>query len=196
MSQKFSTETELINACIAANNDARQELYQRFYGKMMALCLRYTKNRDDARDVLHEGFLKVFDGLGSFRNAGSLEGWIRTIMVNASILQYHKQNKLRITHSSLEDDEGEQTAESFVADDDIIAKIGYEELLQLIRGLPPAYQTVFNLFAIEGYGHKEIAEMLDISEGTSKSNLFKARTKLQQQINLLAETPNTTYNVQ
>ncbi|SFC20323.1 RNA polymerase sigma-70 factor, ECF subfamily [Flexibacter flexilis DSM 6793] len=192
------TDKTLVEGCIAGNNAAREALYKLYYGKMLSLCLRYTQNRDQARDLMHEGFLKVFESIGMFKSEGSLEGWIRRIMVNIAIAHYHKQNKLRLTHSAITetDEDDHHTETALISDDDIVAKISYEELLQLIRGLPAAYQTVFNLYAIEGYTHKEIAEMLQISEGASKSNLFKARAKLQQQVTQLLNTQDSYNNVQ
>ncbi|TAE18563.1 MAG: RNA polymerase sigma factor [Bacteroidetes bacterium] len=180
-------EEQMLKGCQAGQAHAQQKLYQQFYGKMMSVCLRYAKDREEAQDILQEGFIKVFASLSHFKNEGSLEGWVRRIMVNTAINHYHRYKKQQ-AETSLDHDLQEQYSLTHNFDDiDVIQKINYEELLLLIRSLPPAYQTVFNLYVIEGYSHKEIGEMLQINEGTSKSNLAKARMKLQKQINTLLD---------
>ncbi|HXB41542.1 MAG TPA: RNA polymerase sigma factor [Bacteroidia bacterium] len=169
---------KLIKKCIEGDRRAENELYTLFSAKMYAICYRYSKNKEEAKDILHEGFLKVFENLKNFKNEGALEGWIRRIMVNTAIYKYRQRSKLypiisidniRVLHHS---------------DEDIISRINAKELICMIQKLPPAYQMVFNLYVFEGYKHKEIAEELGISEGTSKSNFFEARAILQQAINV------------
>lgn len=173
-------EKKMIKGCTKGNPRDQKMLYELYYGKMMGICQRYTKTRDEAKDVLHEGFIKVFAHLSDYKGEGSLEGWMRKIMVNTSINFYHKQKKLN-SHICI-DENIEDHAEISNLDEQAFQKMAYDDLLQLIRSLPPAYQTVFNLYVIEGYNHKEISQMLNISEGTSKSNLAKARMKLQKQL--------------
>ena len=180
-------EEKILHGCQTGQAQAQQMLYQLFYGKMMSVCQRYARDREEAKDILQEGFIKVFTHISLFKGDGSLEGWIRRIMVNTAINHYHKQKK-QYLETSLEEDLKEQYSLANSYDDlDIIQKINYDALLLLVRSLPPAYQTVFNLYVIEGYSHKEIGEMLQINEGTSKSNLAKARMKLQKQIYTLLD---------
>jgi len=143
---------------------------------MYGVCLRYCGSRDDAQDILHEGFLKIFEKIRQFEFRGSFEGWIRRIMVNTALERYRNQNKfVSIRDDSIEDYE---KPEDFDISEDITAK----ELMEMIEDLSPQYRMVFNMYAIEGYSHKEIAELLGITEGTSKSNLSRARVILQEKI--------------
>ncbi|MCU0445913.1 MAG: sigma-70 family RNA polymerase sigma factor [Microscillaceae bacterium] len=174
-------EQTIIQGCRAGKAKYQEMLYELYYGKMMSVCLRYARDREEARDILQEGYIKVFNGIANFKGDGSLEGWIRRIMVNTAINHYHKNKKYNL-HSSIEEDFNDPP-ENALYDDKVIQEMNYEDLLKLIRTLPPAYQTVFNLYVLEGYNHKEIGELLNINEGTSKSNLAKARMKLQKQLN-------------
>jgi RNA polymerase sigma factor (sigma-70 family) len=169
--QSNSEEARLIAGCLAEERWAQKQLYEKHYGKMMGLCLRYSNNPEDAKDILNEGFIKVFRYLQRYKVGTSLEGWIRRIMINTSIDYYRKA----IRHRT---EDLEQAEQSPAIHEDPICKYSAKEILSIIQQLPPSYRTVFNLFAIEGYSHKEIAEQLDISESTSRSNLVKARTKL------------------
>ncbi|MBI4646744.1 MAG: sigma-70 family RNA polymerase sigma factor [Bacteroidia bacterium] len=181
-SDKIAVE-KFVNACIKGERKEQQILYQSFYGKMLAVCIRYASNYEEARDILHDGFIKVFTSLNSFKNLGSLEGWIRKIIVNNAIdyirkngsylLDYHED-----TMSEIRDDSDE------VLDYQEEINIKAEVVLDLIQKLTPAYKTVFNLYVIENYSHKEIAEKLNISVGASKSNLFKAKMKLKELLNI------------
>jgi RNA polymerase sigma factor (sigma-70 family) len=186
-----SPEEKIIKGCCSGKAKYQQMLYEKYYGKMMSICLRYAKDPEEAKDILQEGYIKVFSHLKDFKGDGSLEGWIRKIMVNTAINFYHKNKKLEL-NSSIEDDYHE-LQDMTMSEENIIQKMAYDDLLKLIRTLSPAYQTVFNLYAIEGYSHKEIAEMLNINEGTSKSNLAKARMKLQKQ---MGEWLNEKYDTQ
>lgn len=169
--QSNSEEARLIAGCLAEERWAQKQLYEKHYGKMMGICLRYSNNQEDAKDILNEGFIKVFRYLQRYKVGTSLEGWIRRIMINTSIDYYRKA----IRHRT---EDLEQAEQSPSIDEDPICKYSAKEILSIIQQLPPSYRMVFNLFAIEGYTHKEIAEQLDISESTSRSNLVKARTKL------------------
>jgi RNA polymerase sigma factor (sigma-70 family) len=165
-------ERDLIQACVARERWAQQKLYEEFYGKMMGVCLRYANNDDDALDILHEGFIKVFKHISSYQPGTALSAWIRRIMVNTAI-DYYRKNVRRRT-------EDLETAYDLSNDDaDAISQCNEQDILNAITQLTPAYRTVFNLYVIEGYSHKEIAEQLEITESTSRSNLVKARLKLQ-----------------
>jgi RNA polymerase sigma factor (sigma-70 family) len=165
-------EAELIQACARKERWAQKWLYEEHYGKMMAVCLRYANNPDEALDILHEGFIKVFKNISHYQPGTSLSAWIRRIMVNTSIDYYRKTIRRRT--------EDLETAFNLQAGDpDAISQCSEQEILQTIQQLSPAYRAVFNLYVIEGYSHKEIGDMLGITESTSRSNLVKARMKLQ-----------------
>jgi RNA polymerase sigma factor (sigma-70 family) len=165
-------ERDLIQACIARERWAQQKLYEEYYGKMMSVCLRYANNEDDALDILHEGFIKVFKHIASYQPGTALQAWIRRIMVNTSIDYYRKTIRRRT--------EDIETAYSLSnGDADAISQCSEKDILLAITQLTPAYRTVFNLYVIEGFSHKEIGDQLGITESTSRSNLVKARLKLQ-----------------
>jgi RNA polymerase sigma-70 factor (ECF subfamily) len=185
---KFSLNTrilyeqkELIKRCIAGERKAYEQLYEQYGRKMLVVCNRYVQERSEAQDLLQEGFIKVFKHLSSFKNEGSFEGWIQKIMVNVALQHYQKSIKA-YNHVSI----GELSIEMQLSnDEDILGQIHAEVLLKLIQELPPSYKMVFNLYVFEGLKHREIAERLGISEGTSKSNLNDARKILQYKITLL-----------
>lgn len=152
--------------------------------KMFGVCLRYAKDRTEAEDNLQEGFIRVFTYIKKFRHEGSLEGWIRRIMVNVSLEKFRKQNVMHPV-------EDIQLYETNQYSDNIIEKITADELLDLIKELPPRYQMVFNLFVIEGMNHKEISEEMGITEGTSKSNLARGREILKRKVAELYGDMNT-----
>ncbi len=164
-------ENDLISACIRNDRDAQQLLYQEYYGKMMGVCLRYSNNKDDALDILHEGFIKVYKNISKYQPGTSLSAWMRRIMVNTAI-DFYRKNVRRRT-------EDLETAYSISTDaPDAISQVTEKEILAAVQTLSPAYRSVFNLYVIEGYSHKEIANQLGITESTSRSNLVKARHKL------------------
>jgi RNA polymerase sigma factor (sigma-70 family) len=164
----------LIKGCIAGERAFQTKLYDLFAPKMLGVCLRYAKNREEAEEILHEGFLRVFTYIGKFTGSGSFEGWIRKIMVNCALLRY--RNKSYLQPVTRLDSSGYNTADTT----DIESNFDAKELLSLVQSLPPGYRIVFNLYVFEGYKHREIAEALGISEGTSKSNLSDARVFLQK----------------
>ena len=166
---------KIVKGCLKHNQADQYELYSRFSSRMYGVCLRYAASHDEAQDILQEGFIKVFENLANFRDKGSLEGWIRRIIVNTAIEKYRE----RVYHLSVDDvsENGHLSHENHG-----LANLGMNDLLGLIQTLPAQYRLVFNLFAIEGYSHKEIGEILDISESTSRSNLSRARLLLQQKI--------------
>jgi RNA polymerase sigma factor (sigma-70 family) len=165
-------ERDLVQACIARERWAQQKLYEDYYGKMMSVCLRYANNEDDALDILHEGFIKVFKHIASYQPGTALQAWIRRIMVNTAI-DYYRKNIRRRT----EDLESAYDLDNKEAD--AISQCSEKDILLAITQLTPAYRTVFNLYVIEGFSHREIGEQLGITESTSRSNLVKARMKLQ-----------------
>ena len=166
---------ELIKQC--ANNDhkAQKEIYQLFAGKLFSICLKYSKNKQEAQDNFQDGFIVIFDKIGQFNFKGSFEGWLKRVMINTVLLKYRKKNVLNIVTEDIPD---EVIVE---VDDD---EISLDFLLNLINELPDRYRLVFNLYALDGYAHKEISEMLQIAEGTSKSNLARARAILKQKIEI------------
>lgn len=170
--------TEIINGSIKGEVDSQRKLYNLLSDKMFALCLQYTKDEDEAKDFMQEGFIKVFKNLKQFKFSGSFEGWVRRIIIN-TIIEHFRSKKMRYSAMDIVDYSDDFKLDSVV--DDLSA----QDILKIVRGLSPQYRTVFNLYAIEGYSHKEIAEKLGISEGTSKSNLSRARSILQKRLNQL-----------
>ena len=170
----------IIKGCVAGKNASRELLYKQFAGKMWAICLRYSQDHDQAKDILQDGFIKIFDKISQFEGRGNFEGWIRRIMVNTALAEFRKHRYLSIEAFQNKDYDHEFSENSD-------CDIAVEELLEVIKELPPQYKMVFNLYAIEGYNHKEIGEMLGISEGTSKSNLSRAREILKAKVTLKLE---------
>jgi len=168
-------ERDLIRACIAGDRAMQQELYRRFAPKMYAVCMRYANNADDAQDLLQEGFIKVFRNLEKFRAEGSFEGWVRRVFVNTSIEHFRRKNTL---YSITEKEE------NIIEDADITAldNLAEKDIINLVQELSPGYRTVFNMYVVEGYSHKEIGNILGISEGTSKSQLARAKAILQKKV--------------
>lgn len=170
------TERELVQGCLKEDRRCQELLYARYARRMYAVCLRYARHELEAQDLMQEGFIRVFDKLGSFRMEGSLEGWVRRIMVHTAINHYRRksvqQERLGLEHVP-------ETPVAELAVD----RLGEQDLLLLIARLPAGYRMVFNLYAVEGFDHAEIAEMLGFGESTSRSQLAKARRILQQRIN-------------
>ncbi|HOO99204.1 MAG TPA: RNA polymerase sigma factor [Bacteroidales bacterium] len=168
---------DIIKGCLKGNRRDQELLYRRFASRMYAVCLQYSGNDEEARDILQEGFIKIFENLANYKHEGSFEGWIRRIMVNTSLEKYRSKNLLHRVDDI--DQIQEPDAEPY---NDDYAGLQAVDLMGIIRELPPKYRMVFNLFAIEGYSHKEISAMMNISEGTSKSNLSRARVILQRKV--------------
>jgi RNA polymerase sigma factor (sigma-70 family) len=166
-------EHDFVAALARQERWAQQALYEQHYGKMMGVCLRYAGSRDEALDLLHEGFIKVFQRIGSYRPGTSLPAWIRTIVVNTCI-DYYRKNARRRTEDLAD------VRHLHNDDPDVLSNLTEQEILAAVQELSPAYRAVFNLYVVEGYSHKEIADALDITESTSRSNLVKARAKLQE----------------
>jgi RNA polymerase sigma factor (sigma-70 family) len=174
----------LVKGCLANDPRSQQRVHELFYGKMLAVCLRYTKNMDHAKDILQDGFIKVFRSMDRFDHAGSFEGWIRRIMVNTAIDHFRQSKNAYLLLGQ------ERSIEDFADADeeDVRADETAEELFELkptdvinaMQKLTPAYRTVFNLYVFEEMAHKDIAEALGINIGTSKSNLAKAKANLKK----------------
>jgi len=181
--EKELVDRELIRRCLDGDQRAQKELYEYHSAKMYALCLRYCDNRDTAKDMLQEGFVRVFRSLAKFRHEGSFEGWMKRIMVNQCIEQYRKE-KSDPWFSDV------QEAYHIGVDDQTFSRLGMQDLMRAVQSLPRGYRTVFNLYAIEGYTHKEIGDQLSISENTSKTQLLKARNMLRRMIAAMEGSSN------
>ncbi|NLY24170.1 MAG: sigma-70 family RNA polymerase sigma factor [Bacteroidales bacterium] len=186
-------DSQLIIACKKQDSNAQKALYEKYAPLMMAVCLRYCREEETARDLLHDGFIRVFTQISSYRGNGSFEGWLRRIFVNLALENYRKEKQKNrfleeygIMHTHM--DEGP-------ADDLLdIENIPREEVLEMIRELPPGYRTVFNLFIFEDMSHKEIAQQLGINEAASRSQFFRAKTILQKKISAILNQSNSKYN--
>lgn len=171
-------DEQILQGCINREEKSQKAFYQFFSSSMFGICLRYSNTREDARDILQDGFVKVFTKLGQFSGKGSLEGWMKRIFINTA-LEHYRVNKVYQQQSDV--DEAKKVASPALA----IGNITQKEILAVMEKLPTGYRTILNLFAIEGYTHAEIAEMLGISEGTSKSQLSRARQSFIQTWNQL-----------
>jgi RNA polymerase sigma-70 factor (ECF subfamily) len=170
---KSTTLEALIKGCEAGDSRAQRVLYERFSGRMLSICMRYMGRRDKAEDIMINAFMKIFDKIGSYKAEGSFEGWMRRVVVNDCLSEIRKERNMYL----------EVSVEEVSEEPDFDLLDGYleaEDLLRMVEELPVGYRTVFNLYAIEGYSHKEIGEQLGISENTSKSQLSRARTLLQK----------------
>ncbi len=172
---------KMIKGCLQGRKTDQYRLYAMHAKKMFGVCLRYAANHDEAQDVLQEGFIKVFQNLNSYKGKGSLEGWIRRIIVNTAIEKYRE----KMYHLSMDDIAHEEIAINHqnLPTDTLQAK----DILALVQKLPVQYRLVFNLYALEGYSHKEIGDKLRISESTSRSNLARARVILKEKLNKESE---------
>jgi RNA polymerase sigma-70 factor (ECF subfamily) len=166
---------QLINDCKAGRRTAQAKLYELYAPTLFGVCLRYSRDETEAEDTLHEGFITIFNKIGQYAFKGSFEGWMKRIVVNISL----EKCRTRFRMTTVEDI---SIYESSSINEDAYAELNANQLLGMIRSLSPRYQAVFNLYAVDGYTHKEIAEMLGIDEGTSKSNLSRARKILQDKI--------------
>jgi RNA polymerase sigma-70 factor (ECF subfamily) len=175
LEHKYTTD-ELIKRCKAGERKAQELLYKQFASKMMGVCLRYAADRMEAEDMLQNGFIKVFQKLADYRGEGSFEGWVRRIMVHSSIEFYRKHHKM-MQLVDIEEAAHEPSVNPLAA-----SRLAANDLLALIQQLAPGYRIIFNLYAIEGFSHKEIAEIVGITEGASKSQLSRARGVLKEQI--------------
>lgn len=171
------TEKNLIQNCLKGEATSQRALFEMYAGKMMAVCRRYGRHQSEAEDIMQEGFIKVFLNLDKFTSSGSFEGWVRRIMINTA-LKYISKKSFQNESLGIESYQLEGRKE----DPEVFSKLGVDEMMHLVNSLPDGYRYVFNLYAIEGYSHREISTMLDIEESTSRSQLVKARRILQQKI--------------
>ena len=167
---------QLINKCIKGERHSQANLYAQLAPKMFVVCLRYARNREEAEEILQEGFIKVFEHLEQYKFTGSFEGWVRKIMVNCALQKYRNKSQLHAVVNI------EEVRTEYGGAENIHSQLSTKELLKLVQQLPPAYRMVFNLYVFEGMKHREIAEQLGIAEGTSKSNFFDAKLLLQKAV--------------
>lgn len=176
MPESEINEKQLIESCQQGDRNAQRQLYELYSGKMMGVCLRYCKDRETAKDLLHDGFLKVFTHLDGFESKGSFEGWIRRIMVNTA---------LEFLRKKIDEGYNQDIEEAFTLSSGnygALEKMQTEDLLKTIQKLPVAYRTTFNLFVIEGYSHREISEAMNITESSSRVYLTRAKQMIQQML--------------
>ena len=164
---------KLIKQCADNDKKAQKEIYQLFAGKLFAICLKYSRNKQEAQDNFQDGFVTIFKKIGQFNFKGSFEGWLKRVMINTTLVKYREKRVLNIVTEEIPDE--------VIVDVDV-DEISLDFLLNLIQELPERYRLVFNLYVLDGYSHKEIAKMLQIAEGTSKSNLARARAILKQKV--------------
>ncbi|PID67692.1 MAG: RNA polymerase subunit sigma-70 [Flavobacteriia bacterium] len=165
---------KLIKRCAKRDVYAQEQIYRLYAGKLFGLCLKYSKNKEEAEDNLQDAFITIFDKIHQYKHKGSFEGWMKRIVINTALQTYRDKKILHIVHEPVEDE--------MVGVDIDENKISLDDLLKLIQELPNQYRLVFNLYVMDGYSHKEIAEELNISEGTSKSNLSRARAILREKL--------------
>src|SRR2546428_6293075 len=175
---------ELIAGCRSGNRKAQETIYRLYASKMLGVCSRYAKDHQEAEDMLQVGFVRMFDKICSFKNEGSFEGWLRRIMVNTAIEFYRRSSKMYVVDV---EEAYDQHSDEFP-----MHAINVNDLMKIIQALPPGYRMVFNMYAIEGYSHREIAETMGISEGTSKSQLARARNVLKIIINKMEANQHGT----
>ncbi|TDE13662.1 RNA polymerase sigma factor [Dyadobacter psychrotolerans] len=166
---------ELLDGCLRKNRRSQELLYKQFYGYAMSICLRYTKSREEGKEILNDGFLKVFTKLETYDPERPFKTWLSRIMINTA-LDHYRQELRRDVFDNVE------AGENVSVDETVISKLSHEELISLIQKLTPAYRIVFSLYVIDGYTHEEIADQLNISLGASKSNLSRAREKLREML--------------
>lgn len=172
----MTSDSELVSSCLKGNPLAQKQFFDRFARQMLGVCYRYVQNINEAEDVLQDGFVKAFKYMKNFRNEGSLEGWLRRIMVTTALNHLKKERHIRV------EQEITSSINELSSDTDALQRMENEEVIKMIQGLSTGYRTILNLYAIEGYSHKEIGEMLNISESTSRSQYTRAKQLLKQRI--------------
>lgn len=173
LSIQYSDERQFLTALRCKDRAAQQLLYETYYGQLMSVCQRYVSNEHEAMDLLHESFIKIFAKIGRYQEGTSLIAWMRRIAVNTAIDHYRKAVRRRT-------EDIDQAYHLSSNDPDVISQYSAKEILLAVQRLPPTYRAIFNLYVVEGYSHREIAEQFEITESTSRSNLVKARSKLQK----------------
>jgi len=182
------SEDELVKRCVRKEAKAQKLLYDTYHGTLLGICMRYAKSKTEAEDILQTGMIRIFKHISSYSGKGSFEGWMKRIIINVSIDNFRKSNKFYY-HHNFDQLNGESYLRLEIPDD-----LELKDLLKLIQELPPGYRIVFNLYAIEGYSHKEIGEKLGVSENTSKSQLLKARRALIEKLTMLNHIPKNNYH--
>jgi RNA polymerase sigma-70 factor (ECF subfamily) len=177
ISNNMDIQPQLIKGCIDRDRKAEYELYKLTYSYLMSICIRYTRNEDKAKEVLNMGFLKIITNLDKYKPEVPFKAWIRKVMINTLINEYKKE---KIHYSNVQYVEDYHETDKYASINDAITKIDAEQIYSFIAQLPPASRQVFNLYFVDGFKHKEIAELLDITEGTSKWHLNSAREKLKE----------------
>lgn len=173
MSKKL---TNIIKACQRGDRASQKQLYSLFASRLYGVCLRYSYNEEDAKDLLQEGFIKIFKNLKQYKHSGSFEGWMRKIVVNTALERFRKSTRSLAI-------ENEDYMDTLQMDyEHVLEELGYKDLMRMVQELSEQYRIVFNLYVIEGYTHKEISQKLNINEGTSKSNLSRARELLKEKV--------------
>lgn len=184
MSEKGEYKDPLMMGCAQNDRKSQRLLYEKYYSRMLQTCMRYTKNSDEAKDIMQEGFIKIFTSIAGFKETGSFEAWMKKIMINTALDHYRSRQKESFVTTdsdyllSREDGEFAVPGNNDQEDEGGFEGIDPKIVMDEVQKLSPAYRMVFNMYAIEGYAHKQIAEALGISEGTSKSNLSKAKANL------------------
>ncbi|MDG1571429.1 RNA polymerase sigma factor [Robiginitalea sp. M366] len=168
------TEEELIKQCSKGNREAQEYLYRRYSAALFGICLKYSRNKAEAEDNLHDSFMIIFEKIHQFRRKGSFEGWLKRITVNTVLQKYRKQEPMAVVRETLENQEAQEAPS--------LEGVPLPTLLKCIQELPNKYRITFNMYVLDGYSHKEISEALGTSEGTSKSNLARARSILRDKL--------------
>lgn len=172
----------IIDSCIAGIASSQKALYKMYFGYGKSICLRYSSSREDAEEVLNDGFMKVFKHLSKYDRIKPFKAWFRTILVNTCIDFYRKKEKINYEYDDVH-------YEGIYREENAVDKMGAEDILEMVQRLPTSYRTVFLLYAVDGYSHKEIGDLLNINEVTSRTNFLKARNKLQ----VMIKESNPTY---
>lgn len=190
MESNYTTnKDDLVEKCISGNRLSQHKFYNKYSPFLFGVSLRYAKNRTDAEDILQEGFIKIFRYLKDFRSDGSIEGWMRRIIVTTSYNFYKRKNLIN------KNIEPEHVNIALPGDHDIVSNMSHDELLKIIQRLPNGYRTVFNMNTFEGYSHKEIGSKMNISVNTSKSQLSRAKSSLQKTISSLFQSEENKINM-
>lgn len=166
---------ELLDGCLKRDRRSQELLYKQFYGYAMQVCMRYTKSREEAKEILNDGFFKIFSKLESFDSSRSFKTWLGRVMLNTA-LDHYRHEVVRGKHEPIE------TVDQVFVDEVVISKLAHDELIGLVQQLTPSYRIVFSMYVLDGFTHEEIADQLNISLGASKSNLSRAREKLREML--------------
>lgn len=178
LSKSYTTmsDQDLVQECVKSNPAAQKVLYERYYSRMLALCLRYSDSKDDAKDSLHDGFILLFSKIESYSGKGSFEGWMRRVFVNNMLMKFRKRDVFKESVSV------DDVTWNVPVKEDVFEKIGSKNIIKLISQMPQGYKVVFNMIVIEGYSYKEVAQKLNVSEVSVRSQLSRGRMWLKERI--------------